>query len=203
MKKYKLILFDLDGVIIDSKTNMEKSWSAVQVAFEIDVPFEKYFELIGPPFNEIVSKLGLSNLSKEIKLVYDVVSSCRIDLVKTYDGIIEVIKLIKQRGIKIGLVTSKDETRTLEIVKKVNILFDVIECPDESKRGKPYPDQILRAILKCQADPIETLYIGDMEVDRECAKRAGIDYIHAEWGYGTSDPEILRASKPSDILNII
>jgi len=202
-KKYKLILFDLDGVIIDSKKNMEISWSAVQVAFKIDIPFDKYFELIGRPFKDIMNMLGLSSLSNDIKKVYDVVSSCRIDLIKDYNEAIDLINKLRAKGIRVGVVTSKDEQRTLEIIRHLDILFDVIDCPDDSIRGKPNPDQLLRAILKCQIDPLETLYIGDMKTDYVSAKRAGMDYVHADWGFGDCNSDVLRASKPSDIMGLI
>ena len=201
--KYKLILFDLDGVLIDSKRNMELSWSAVQATFELNVPFEKYFELIGRPFNDIMTELGLNDQADKIKSVYNVASSCRIDLIDTYNNCIEVVEKIKKMGIRIGVVTSKDKIRTLEILKIFNLLFDVVECPDDKSRGKPSPDPLFRAMLKCQRDPSETVYIGDMDVDLGAAKRAGIDYIHADWGYGNCSLDVIKASKPDDILKLI
>lgn len=201
--KYKLVLFDLDGVIIDSKKNMEISWSSVQSTFEITIPFEKYFAHIGQPFSDIMFKMGLGNLGDKVKRVYDVASCCRMDLIRPYEGCVEVLRTIKKMGMRIGLVTSKDESRTLEIIEKLDLLFDVIECPDGKGRGKPNPDPLLRAILKCQMDPCETVFVGDMEVDKEAAKRAGIDYIHADWGYGSCSGETVRAAKPEDILSLI
>lgn len=201
--KYKLVLFDLDGVLIDSKRNMELSWSAVQAVFELNIPFENYFKLIGRPFNDIMVELKLNDMAERIKRVYDVSSSSRIDLIDIYDDCLEVVKKIKRMGLRIGVVTSKDETRTLEIIKRLDILFDVIECPDGKGRGKPSPDPLLRAMLKSQRDPSETVYIGDMDVDMECAKRAGVYYIHAEWGYGNCESGEMKALKPDDILSFI
>lgn len=201
--KYKLILFDLDGVIIDSKRNMEISWSAVRATFELNVPFEDYFKLIGRPFNDIMAELGLSGQADKIKSVYDVASSCRVDLIDTYENCLDVVERIKKMGHRIGIVTSKDKTRTLEIIKRFNLLFDVVECPEAKGRGKPSPDPLFRAMLKCQRDPSETLYIGDMDIDMEAAERAGIDYIHADWGYGNCISDVMTASKPEDILKLI
>lgn len=200
--KYKLLLFDLDGVIVDSRKNMEVSWSAVQAVFEISTPFEKYFEFVGIPFEDIMSNLGLSSLAPRIKMVYDVASSCRIDLIRAYPGCAEGVKTLRRFGIRTGLVTSKDEKRTLEIVKKLELLFDVIECPDGKSRGKPNPDPILRAILKCQIDPKEAIYVGDMQVDEEAARRAGVSYVHASWGYGKSTREAQCAQNFQELLSL-
>ena len=65
-RKYKLCLFDLDGVIIDSRSNMERSWSAVQSVFELDSPFEGYFQVIGRPFQDIMSVLDYIGLGQAI-----------------------------------------------------------------------------------------------------------------------------------------
>jgi phosphoglycolate phosphatase-like HAD superfamily hydrolase len=202
-QKYKLLLFDMDGVLIDSRRNMELSWSAVEATFELNVPFEDYFKLIGRPFNDIMVELGLGGQADKIKRVYDVASSCRVDLIDTYGNCLEVVKKIKKMGFRIGVVTSKDKSRTLEIIKRLNLLFDVVECPEAKGRGKPNPDPLFRAMLKCHSDPSETLYIGDMDVDMEAAKRAGIDYMHADWGYGNCIPDVMKASKPDDILKLI
>ena len=53
-----------------------------------------------------------------------------------------------------------------------------------SGRGKPSPDQLLYACHMVGEDPGDTLYVGDMEVDRLCAKRSGCHFVHANWGYG-------------------
>jgi phosphoglycolate phosphatase len=201
--KYKLILFDLDGVLIDSKRNMKLSWSAVEATFELNVPFEDYFKLIGRPFNDIMTELGLSGQAEKIKSVYDVASSCRVDLIDTYENCLDVVETIKKMGLRIGVVTSKDKTRTLEIIKRFNLLFDVVECPEAKGRGKPNPDPLFRAMLKCQRDPSETLYIGDMDVDMEAARRAGIDYIHVDWGYGNCGLDVITASTPDNLLKLI
>ena len=59
MKK-KLIVFDLDGVLIDSKSNMNAAWIAVMEKHNIQVTFEEYFQLIGRPFVDILSALSIA-----------------------------------------------------------------------------------------------------------------------------------------------
>ncbi len=54
--KKKIILFDLDGVLIDSKKNMLKAWKKVQKKHGIEIKFKKYFENIGLPFQDILKK---------------------------------------------------------------------------------------------------------------------------------------------------
>ena len=50
MRKKKIYLFDLDGVLINSKKNMQVSWEAVNRKYDLKVSFKDYFKLIGMPF---------------------------------------------------------------------------------------------------------------------------------------------------------
>jgi len=202
-ERKRLILFDLDGVIVDSRKNMEVSWSAVRATYGIDINFERYFELIGRPFPDIMERLGLEDEGENIRKIYNVASSCRTDLIEAYEGITDVIHELKRNRFVIGLVTSKDKERTLEVVKNLDLLFDVIDCPEKDQRGKPNPDPLMRAMLQCHKDPADTVYVGDMDVDYEATKRAGIDYYHACWGYGHCMDEEKRLNSPQDLLRVL
>lgn len=187
-KKIKHISFDLDGVIIDSLQLMEHSWNAVQKQFDIDVSFLEYKKHIGLPFFNILKNLGLpESLHDGVYDVYNRESSCNLDRVNLFDFVeISIIKA-RESGRKISLVTSKNRERTKEILEFFNIsyLFDTIITPDDIKtgRGKPNPDPLLLACIKLGVNPSETVYIGDMDADRLSARRAGIRFIYAAWGF--------------------
>ena len=59
MKDKNLYLFDLDGVIIDSKKNMKISWNSVNNKFRLNKPFKEYFSLIGRDFQDILKKMKI------------------------------------------------------------------------------------------------------------------------------------------------
>ena len=65
-----------------------------------------------------------------------------------------------------------------------SVEFEIICCPNERFRGKPSPDQLLYTLAECNVDPKDAVYVGDMQVDMDCADRAGVDFIYAEYGYG-------------------
>ena len=70
MKKILLVIFDLDGVLINSKENMNTAWNAVKKKFNIKKKFSDYFKWIGYPFTEILDKLEIKNKQQEIKKCY-------------------------------------------------------------------------------------------------------------------------------------
>lgn len=204
MKNKKLVLFDLDGVIINSKSNMEYAWKSVQDTFDISTPFTDYFKNIGRPFLEIMEKLGYSENGKEIEWVYKSTSLKKLDEIEFYDGVSNVLKDLFENDYKLGIVTSKDKERTNIILEKLGISFSVIRTPDNICRGKPSPDHLLLAMALTNTDPVNTIYIGDMDVDYLAAKSAGVDYIHAMWGYSpTIKHDVLKLNSFMDIFTYL
>ena len=66
-KKFDNFIFDIDGVILNSKNNMKFSWIATNDKFDLKKSFSKYFENIGLPFNEILKKIGIKKNHKKIE----------------------------------------------------------------------------------------------------------------------------------------
>ena len=90
-------------------------------------------------------------------------------------------------GYKLSIVTSKDRQRTLSLLEgDLGINVDGLICGDDlpPDRGKPNPDPLLLACVTVGATPRESIYVGDMEFDQQAADEAGIQYVHAGWGYG-------------------
>lgn len=200
-KNKKLILFDLDGVILNSKDNMFTSWLAVQDEFNITVPFDSYFQNIGRPFSEIMKILGLTDKARDIEDVYKKASMSNLDKLTFYDGVDVALLKLAKLGYKLGVVTSKDEERTKLILSMLDVTFCVIQTPNEKYRGKPCPDHILIALAETNTDPDEAVYIGDMEVDYIAASRAGIDYFHAVWGYfGDLESNVAKFESLTEIV---
>ena len=192
----KLFVFDLDGVLIDSLSNMEMSWNCVQKTHKIEIPFSEYKKQIGKPFFDILTELGITKNQKNIKKTYDEASNMGLDEVKLYPNTIETLKKIKSKGYKIAICTSKDFERVKKVIASLILdghdfpSFDYVCSPKKGLRGKPAPDQLLNTIAHCNVDPHETIYVGDMESDMYCANRAGVDFIHAEYGYGEVECEV-------------
>lgn len=70
-------------------------------------------------------------------------------------------------------------------------------------RGKPNPDALLQALLRCQMDPSNVVYVGNMPVDEQVSRKAGLDCLHAGKGYGERSKDPIRVDKPEAILNLV
>ena len=122
-----------------------------------------------------------------------------------FDGILPMLKILQQRGIKTAIVSNKN----IEAVKALNDHF-FSECikiaigEKEGIRRKPYPDTLLEAMRLLDAG--KTLYVGDSVVDKQTADNAGVDCVLVRWGYGIDIDSLHPAGiidKPDELPNML
>ena len=115
IKKNKiLVIFDLDGVLVDSLKLMKISWKEVQKKLDIKKPFSMYQKFIGLPFNSILKNMGIRGKFEDIYEIYNQTSIKKEKLLKLYSGVNFVLFKLKKKGYKTALVTSKNFSRTKE-----------------------------------------------------------------------------------------
>ena len=196
----KTYIFDLDGVLIDSAHMMEQSWNLCMLEHGLEQPFSEYFKHIGKPFRDIMKELGIDEV-EAVKHTYDKASLELMEYcLEFYDDVETVLGYLKQEN-KIAVVTSKTAERTNVILDRLDVEFDYVVSPKKGLRGKPAPDQILFCLAMTQTDPKDAVYIGDMQVDYEAATRAGIDFIHASYGYGKCDHSVKSIKNLNSLLD--
>ena len=183
LKEKKLIVFDLDGVLINSLGNMKKSWDEAIKNLPIDIDFKKYQKHIGKPFMDILSSLKIKKkyhnyIEKEFKKN----SIKNLNLIEFYPKVYTTLKYLKKKY-KIAILTSKDKSRTLKILKGIKIKFNKIQCPEKNCRGKPHPDLLIKLIKNLKIKKQNATYIGDTQYDLLTCKSAKIDFIFAEYGF--------------------
>lgn len=194
--KIRHIVFDLDGVLVDSLPAMKAAWDNVNVVMELGIDFLEYRKYIGLPFSDILAKLEIppSEFSKVRELYFD--ERLRGNVV-LYPGALESLKKLAAEGILLSILTSKPrESASLLVGKFFPELKLNVWSPEDisSGRGKPAPDGLLELISVSGVDPYETVFVGDMQSDAECAQRAGIQFFFAGWGYGQDVSHMARFS---------
>jgi len=195
----KTYIFDLDGVLIDSKHMMQQSWNICMLEHKLTQTFDDYFKQIGKPFRDIMKELNVENV-EAVKHTYDKASLKLMNSLEFYDGVEDTLKEIKKNS-KIAVVTSKTAERTNVILEHLDVEFNYVVSPKKGLRGKPAPDQILFCLAMTHTDPKDAVYIGDMQVDYEAATRAGIDFIHASYGYGKCDHSVKSIENLNSLLD--
>ena len=98
IKNKKLYLFDLDGVLFDTKKNMKLSWESVNKKFRLNIKFEKYFSKIGIPFEDIMKNLDIHKRISKIKNHYKLSSIKYEKYIKIYPNVLSTIHLLKKKS---------------------------------------------------------------------------------------------------------
>jgi HAD superfamily hydrolase (TIGR01549 family) len=179
--KIEAIVFDVDGVLLDSFESWYTSFNQTLVEFGKEpVNKEKYREIFwGPSVEEDLKRYNLGKDAVEAALRNQ---RNNVHLMKLHEKVHETLDALK--GFKLGVATN---TPRINLDKTFNYFdlqkyFDVIMCLDDVKRPKPHPDMIIKAseILKV---PVENmLFVGDTESDMAAAKGAGCHFIGIKIG---------------------
>ncbi|OQB25600.1 MAG: Phosphoglycolate phosphatase [Firmicutes bacterium ADurb.Bin182] len=204
--KFKAIVFDIDGCLIDSAPNLIKTLGRAI----LDTGGGNYGE------ESLRGALGLS--AKAAAGLFDVPDWeqthrkwCEyyeplIPENKPFDGIIPLLKELKSRGYLLGVATSQDRWMTEVQFPSYPVApyFDLIVCADDVNKPKPAGDPLLFCAERFGIRPSEILFIGDAPYDMQCAKAAGAMGALALWGTPNRDiPADYYPETPMDVLGIL
>lgn len=204
--KYKHIIFDIDGTLLDSKyadlhglqdTLKELKNEVIdmkELTFALGIPSEVALNQLGIKDIPVATKLWNTNLMKYSHTI------------RLFDGIRELLPELCQKGYRLGIVTSKNPQEFANdfVPQQIDHYFDTVLCVTDSPRPKPYGDPIITYLERTQILPEEAIYIGDTIYDYQCATHAGIDFGLALWGCMNRENIHARyyLDSPKDILTI-
>ncbi|PWW05127.1 pyrophosphatase PpaX [Paenibacillus cellulosilyticus] len=206
-----IVLWDLDGTIQDSET---LGLAGTRHGFEQvlgRIPTEEeYAQLMGRPVPVVYREWFEEELVQQILAAGNEYYLEREDEIICYSGVPEMLAVLKQRGYRMGIVTSKPLVYALGELKAKGLdgLFEVMVAQEDTDRHKPHPDPLLEAVRRLNAAPEECVYIGDQPSDIRAAHAAQMRSIAALWGEGTlervapTDPTRV-AYEPMDIVKLM
>ena len=177
----RAIVFDFDGLILDTEEPIYRSWLEVYEAHGQQLPFERWVQIVGSstigfhPQHHLEERLGRP-LPKE---VLDRRIGRRTEMVlanKLLPGVVEHLDAARASGLKVGVASSSTRDWVLGHLVRLGILdrFDCLRCRDEVANVKPEPDLYL-AVLECVGVAAsEAIAIEDSPNGVLAAKRAGM-----------------------------
>jgi len=177
----RAIVFDFDGLILDTEEPVYRSWLEVYQAHGEELPFERWVQIVGStttgfhPQHHLEERLGRA-LPKE---VLDRRIGRRTELVlaqKLLPGVVSQIDQAKAMGLKVGVASSSTAEWVRGHLARLGILekFDCLRCRDDVAHAKPEPDLYI-AVLDCLGvTAAEAFAIEDSPNGVMAAKRAGL-----------------------------
>ena len=212
----KLIIFDLDGTLIDSIPD---------ILYNINIML-KHFGYKERTYGDIRSFIGNGARNLVKRSIGEEISEDRLDeclafynkiytesnspKTNLFDGVKEVLLAFKERGYKLAVLTNKPQITTDTVIKRYFsfIKFDRVVGFKDGKKCKPDNTETLKIINELGVNNEDVFFVGDGETDVETAKNSLVKCVAVLWGY--RDKDLLKdygakifAQTPKDLLQII
>ena len=212
-----LMLFDLDGTLVDSAPDLVASMNRIRRAMALEeLPYETLGEYAGAGARGLLwASFGLKPEDESFEKIKadflaDYQAHC-CDHVTNFQDIPSMLDALEARGWQWGIVTNKFACFTDPLVEKAGFTgrAAAIISGDATAHLKPSPDNLFVALETIGASAETCIYVGDDIRDAKAARAAGMDFIAVDWGYIRHDTPIQTwganyiAHQPSDIINLL
>lgn len=211
---FDLILFDLDGTLLDTAGELADAVNDTLAALgERAVTGAQVRDWIGHGTRELLvcaladaggrerESLRGSELLAQAGVLFDPHYENRCGTrSRPYPHALELLRRLRARGTRLAVVTNKDGrfTRPLLAHHRLAPLLDAVVCGDEVPRKKPAPDGILKCLARFGVPPSRTLFVGDSAIDVASARNAGVAVWAVPGGYNQGQP--IALSRPDRLL---
>lgn len=190
---FDAVFFDFDGTIADTGEGIFSSVSYAIAAMGFPpLPDSRLRTFIGPPiFNSFRRELGMNDeqSAKAVEKYRERYSESGIYQLEVYEGIEELIRDLKNSGIKVAIASSKPEKFVVRLVEflKMDSLIDFIAAPESDKAPESKAVLVEKAVKHFGVDKSRALMVGDRCFDIDGANGAGIKSIGVTFGYGSRE----------------
>ena len=182
--KYKYILFDLDGTLLNTnKLIIESFQYTLKKHLDLDLSDSEILKFFGEPLIITLKRFSEEKAEEMFKTYIEYNERVHDDRVEVYGDVDKVLNEVSKMGCRTTVVTSKRKVlakRGLELFDLLKYFDDVVAYEDTSKH-KPDPEPILEALVRLGAHKEETLMVGDSEFDIKSAYNAGVDSVLVSW----------------------
>jgi pyrophosphatase PpaX len=195
------VLFDLDGTLIDTNELIISSFlHTLEHYYPNQYKREDVLPFLGPTLKETFESMENANVDEMIKTYRKYNITHHDSFVTEFPTVIETVKVLKEKGYKVGIVTTKISDVVMKGLKltKLDSYFDVIVALDHVEKPKPDPEPIFKALEQLHSKPEETIMVGDNHHDILAGKNAGTTTAGVAWSI--KGREHLEQYKPDYIL---
>ncbi|WP_324172887.1 HAD family hydrolase [Sulfurimonas sp.] len=207
----KIVIFDMDGTLIDSKKDITISVNYIRNMHYNLAPLSEEFVVKAINMRERnLPKLFYETdiYHERDKDVFEIhyATQCTKNPY-LYDGILEMLSSLVNSGVKISLATNAPTPFALRMLEHLGVdyMFDVIIGADKVSTSKPDPEMINEILNHYNFDKNidEAWMIGDSSKDTDSALNAGISSMFVTWGFSKESKHEVVVSEPKEILDIV
>lgn len=217
MRKYKGIIFDLDGTLLNTIYDLADSVNEAMEKLGFPLHSEEaYKQKVGNGFNKLIERSLPENqrveetIQKGLKLFVEAYDRRYLNKTVPYEGIDDLLKELPKKGIQIAINSNKrgDYTRALADKFFKDVPFVAVYGERKDVPKKPDPTAALEIAHLMELKPEEILYIGDSSTDMITGKNAEMDTVGVAWGFRGEEElrengAVYIAETTKDILNLV
>jgi len=178
----KALVFDFDGLIVDTEVPIFRAWQRIYREHGQDLPLEQWLTIIGTasgPFDPVIDlakKTGAKLDEQELKALEVLYYQEATALQQLLPGVIDYLVAARQLGLKTAVASSSTRTWVMDHLNRFGIggRFDAIICREDVKRTKPDPDLYRTALQRLGVQPAEAIAFEDSSNGIHAAKAAGL-----------------------------
>lgn len=185
--KYKMIIFDLDGTLLNTLEDLRSACNYALSSFHLDeISLEQAQVYIGNGIKNLMLQASnysplIDHLLQKFKEYYKEYYN---DRTKSYDGVHEMLSYCKATGMKIGVFTNKVEDIAVPLIQShFPNQMDFIYGEVKDRPRKPDPTFINEILERYCLSKEEVLYVGDSEVDIQLCENAKLDGVFVSYGF--------------------
>lgn len=207
MEKYKCIIFDLDGTMLDTEEmNIIPLQRLIKEELKKDIAYEGLLKYRAYAGKKTLKLLGFEDIEKSYPKWVQYVNEYELGA-KLYNGFDDVMAKLDEKGILCGISSSKTKAQyEIDFLKTgLQKYMKSIVLAEDTENHKPHPEPLLKAAEILGVSPKETIYVGDTLVDYKATKAAGMDFAFAKWGAVSFDgiEADYELNEPVDLLKIL
>ncbi len=197
--KIKAVIFDLDGTLLDTLTDLAASVNAAMIRYGYkEHSKEAICSFVGNGVAKLIERAlpggrecaDFDNVLEYFKAHY---KEHMYDSTDAYDGIYGTLKALKKEGYKLAVVSNKFDAAVKELCQRYFCEYVDVAIGENESAGikkKPAPDTVNAALELLGISSGEAVYVGDSDVDVHTAENAGMECISVLWGF--RDIEFLK-----------
>ena len=209
---YELVIFDLDGTLIDTRQDITNAANEMLAHYGLQAKsVAEVTGYVGDGIARLVERcLGSHHVAFEeaVELFKRSYSSHLMDFTRPYPGIVDLLEGL--RGVRKAILTNKsfEMSKTITDGLGLSSYFELIVGGDSIPRRKPFPDGILYILEKAGVEKERALMVGDGPNDILTAREAGVRSVYVRWGFSEEDAldgnePHRRIDRPEDLLTVL
>jgi pyrophosphatase PpaX len=210
--QYPVVLFDLDGTLIDSGAMILSSFRhATRTVLAREITDEELVAAVGGTTIHDQMRAFDPERADELVAAYRAHNTPLHADLEAFDGVDDLLAELREEGRRLGIVTSK-RRKTVDLafgVLGLERFFDVVVTADDTTRHKPDPAPVVLALDRLHAEPAEAAFVGDSPFDVGAGKAAGVFTVGVSWGGLHSEGRLFETGadvvvhSPRELLDVV